>query len=140
MYGMEDQLNSIATAIFDSAMAFPYFRLPELFGGDGRSEHQSPVPYPVACRPQSWAAGSIPLILQAVLGLKAEAASHTLRVVNPRLPPWLNAVHVRGLRVGAGSVSLQYRRSGRYTNVEVQKTTGSVDVLISKRWPDGGGA
>ena len=134
MYGFEDELNRVASALFDAAVAFPYFRLPELFGGESRSAHNSPVPYPVACRPQSWAAGAIPMITQAMLGLKAEAPERRLRVVNPRLPSWLNSVQVRGLRVGNGTVTLQYRRSGRTTNVEVQKSTGGIDVVVSKRW------
>jgi len=135
MYGFEDEVNEVATALFDAAAAFPYFRLPELFGGDARSAHNSPVPYPVACRPQSWAAGTFPLITQAMLGLKAEAPEKRLRIVNPKLPGWLNSVQVRGLRVGGGTVTLQYRRSGRATNVEVQNATGGIDVVVSKRWP-----
>jgi glycogen debranching enzyme len=135
MYGCEDELNEVATALFDAAAAFPYFRLPELFGGEARSAHNAPVPYPVACRPQSWAAGAFPLITQAILGLKPDAGNKTLRIVNPRLPYWLNSVQVRGLRVGAGRVSLQYRRDGGSTHVEVQKATGGIDVVVSKRWP-----
>jgi glycogen debranching enzyme len=135
MYGCEDELNEVATALFDAAAAFPYFRLPELFGGETRSAHNAPVPYPVACRPQSWAAGAFPLLTQAMLGLKAEAPDRRLRIVNPRLPYWLNSVHVRGLRVGGGHVTLHYRRSGGSTHVEVQKATGGIDVILSKRWP-----
>ncbi len=135
MYGFEDELNEVATALFDAAAAFPYFRLPELFGGEARSGHNAPVPYPVACRPQSWAAGTFPLITQAILGLKAEAGEKRLRVVNPRLPYWLNSVQVRGLRVGNGEVTLQYRRAGGDTHVEVQKTTGGIDVVVSNSWP-----
>jgi glycogen debranching enzyme len=135
MYGFDDELNRVAGALFDAAVAFPYFRLPELFGGETRSEHSSPVPYPVACRPQSWAAGSFPLILQAILGLRAEAPEKRLRIVNPKLPHWLNWVHVRNLRVGSGNISLQYRRQGAHTHVEVQKSTADIDVVVSKRWP-----
>jgi glycogen debranching enzyme len=135
MYGFEDETNAIASALFDTAVAFPYFRLPELFGGDLRSLHQAPVPYPVACRPQAWAAGAMPLITQAILGLKPEASEHRLRIVNPKLPHWLNSVRVTGLRVGAGTVNLQFRRQGRSTSVEVLKATGNVDVIVSKRWP-----
>jgi glycogen debranching enzyme len=135
MYGFDDELNRVAGALFDAAVAFPYFRLPELFGGETRSEHNSPVPYPVACRPQSWAAGAFPMILQAILGLRAEAPEKRLRICNPKLPHWLNWVHVRNLRVGSGSISLQYRRQGAHTHVEVQKSTADIDVVVSKRWP-----
>jgi len=134
-YGFEDELNEVATALFDAAVTFPYFRLPELFGGEMRSAHHAPVPYPVACRPQAWAAGAFPLITQAILGLKPEAPEKRLRVVNPKLPFWLNTVQVRNLRVGSGSVTLQYRREGDSTRVEIQQATDDVDVVISSRWP-----
>jgi glycogen debranching enzyme len=135
MYGFEDELNELATALFDATTSFPYFRLPELFGGESRSAHNAPVPYPVACRPQSWAAGAFPFITQAMLGIKAEAPERRLRIVNPRLPYWLNSVHVRGLRVGNGHVTLQYRRDASGTRVEVQKATAGIDVVVSNRWP-----
>jgi len=135
MYGFEPELNDLAGALFDVATSFEYFRLPELFGGERRVEHGPPVPYPVACRPQSWAAGAVPLVMQAILGLKAEAPDGQLRVVSPQLPHWLNSVSVRGLRVGKGEVSLQYRREGDQTRVEVQQATGGVDVVFSSTWP-----
>jgi glycogen debranching enzyme len=135
MYGCEDELNEVATALFDAAASFPYFRLPELFGGEARSAHRTPVPYPVACRPQAWAAGAFPLITQAILGLKPEAPERRLRIVGPRLPYWLNSVQVRNLHVGNGVVTLQYRRQGNDTRVEIQEATGNIDVIISNRWP-----
>jgi glycogen debranching enzyme len=135
MYGYDEELLDIVSALFDASTSFPYFRLPELFGGDTRSSHGTPVPYPVACRPQSWAAGAFPLMTQAMLGLKAEASEKRLRVVNPRLPYWLNSVLVSGLRVGAGSVTLLYRRDGADTRVEVQDASAGLDVIFSKTWP-----
>jgi glycogen debranching enzyme len=135
MYGFEDELNVVASALFDASSSFPYFRLPELFGGEARTNHGAPVPYPVACRPQGWAAGAFPLITQAILGLKAEAPENRLRIVSPRLPVWLNSVLVRGLRVGNGYVTLLYRRDGMDTRVEVQEATGGLDVVLSNRWP-----
>ncbi|HZP56269.1 MAG TPA: amylo-alpha-1,6-glucosidase [Dehalococcoidia bacterium] len=134
MYGLEDELNEVATALFDAAISFPYFRLPELFGGESRSAHHAPVPYPVACRPQAWAAGAFPLITQAILGLEPQASEKRLRIVNPRLPYWLNSVHVRGLRVANGEVTMHYRREGNDTRVEVQEATGGLDVVIAGRW------
>jgi glycogen debranching enzyme len=118
-YGFEEELNEVATALFDAARAFAYYRLPELFAGSGRSTHSTPVPYPVACRPQAWAAGSFPLILQAILGLRPDAPAGELLIVRPRLPHWLETVQVRGLRVGKGEVDLRYRRRGRRTMVDV---------------------
>ena len=135
MYGYEDEMLRVAGALFDAAVSLEYFRLPELFGGSTRSDHGPPVPYPVACRPQSWAAGTFPFIAQAILGLKPEAPDHRLRIVQPRLPQWLGSVQVRNLRIGRGTVSLSFRRQGESTHVEVQETTGGLDVMISNRWP-----
>jgi len=138
-YGFAEELNSLTSAIFDAAVSFEYFRLPELFGGDTRTAYGPPVPYPVACRPQSWAAGAMPLIMQAILGLHAEAPDGQLRIVDPELPYWLHSVSVRNLRIGEGTVSLNYRRDRDQTLVEVQEATGGIDVVVSQRWPGMGG-
>ncbi|MCH8065823.1 MAG: amylo-alpha-1,6-glucosidase, partial [Chloroflexi bacterium] len=134
MYGFEDEVNEVATALFDAASSFPYYRLPELFGGQARTPHHAPVPYPVACRPQGWAAGAFPMLLHSILGLKADAPAGVLQVVKPRLPYWLNTVQVRGLRVGSGYVDLLFRRRGQRTQVEVLETGGGVRVSRPDRW------
>ncbi len=133
-YGFEEELNEVATALFDAARAFAYYRLPELFAGSARSIHATPVPYPVACRPQAWAAGAFPLILQAILGLRPNAPAGELLIVRPRLPHWLETVQVRGLRVGKGEVDLQYRRRGRRTFVDVLHSR-RVRVRTAALWP-----
>jgi glycogen debranching enzyme len=135
-YGFEEELNEVATAIFDAARSFPYYRLPELFGGDERSVHQAPVPYPVACRPQAWAAGSIPLITQAILGLCPDAAAGKLAIVRPQLPSWLEVVRVNGLHVGPAEVDLQYKRRGGQTRVEVLDIRGDLRVEKRRSWPE----
>jgi len=135
-YGFEEDLNQVATALFDAARAFPYYRLPELFGGDERSVHQAPVPYPIACRPQAWAAGSIPLVTQAILGLCPDASARTLAIVRPRLPDWLESVRVNGLRVGDAEVDLHYKRRGGQTRVEVIDVRGDLTVEKRRSWPE----
>jgi len=134
-YGFEDELNILAGALFDAARAFPYYRLPELFGGDERSVHQAPVPYPVACRPQAWAAGAMPLITQAVLGLCPDAGRR-LFIVRPQLPPWLESVRVNALRIGESEVDLRYKRSGGRTRVEVIDVRGDLKVEKRRSWPE----
>jgi glycogen debranching enzyme len=135
MYGFEEEMNEVATALFDAAVSFPYYRLPELFSGDARTAHHAPVPYPVACRPQGWAAGAFPMLLHAVLGLRANAPEGVLQVVRPRLPYWLHSVQVRGLRVGRGSADLLFTRKGQRTRVEVLGTTGGLRVSPFRHWP-----
>jgi len=134
-YGAEAELNEIATSLCDAAFAFPYFRLPELFGGAPRSAHQAPVPYPVACRPQAFAAATLPYILTSILGLVPDAQSRRLYIVRPRLPHWLDFVRLSGLRVGNGTLDLMYHRQRTRTVVEVIGRTGEIEVVRTDRWP-----
>jgi glycogen debranching enzyme len=133
-YGFEDELNEVATALFDAARSFAYYRLPELYAGSPRSTQYTPVPYPVACRPQAWAAGSFPLILQAILGLAPNAPQGELLVARPRLPYWLDSVRVKNLRVGRGSADLLYSRRGARTRVEVLALRGRLRVSVVPAW------
>ncbi len=134
-YGFEEETNEVATALFDAARSFPYYRLPELYAGSARSTHYTPVPYPVACRPQAWAAGSFPLILQAILGLAPNAPEGELLVVRPRLPYWLDDVQVTNLRVGEGQADLRFSRRGARTRLEVLAVRGRLRVSAAPVWP-----
>jgi len=134
-YRFEDELNEVATALFDAARSFSLYRLPELYAGSARSIQYTPVPYPVACRPQAWAAGSFPLILQAILGLAPNAPEGELLIVRPRLPYWLDSVQVRNLQVGQGSADLLFSRRGVRTRLEVLAVRGRLRVSVVPAWP-----
>lgn len=135
VYGHEEALTDVVTALYEAALCFPDDRLPELFGGQPRDSYPSPVPYPVACRPQAWAAGAFPMLLQALLGLRADAPRGVLYVVRPRLPPWLREVTMRDLRLGQGSVDLRWRRRDGRTTMEVLNQAGNLRVELSRHWP-----
>ena len=134
-YGFEEELNEVMTALFDAACVFPYYRMPELFGGEARTPHHAPVPYPVACRPQAWAAGAFPMLLQATLGLCPDAPNKELKIIRPHLPYWLESVQIKGLRVGQGHVDLLFQRRRRRTQVEVLDASGNLKVTFPNRWP-----
>ncbi len=55
----------IAGGLLDLAEAFNY-RLPELFAGYSRRQAPVPVPYPMSCFPQAWAAAAAAPILDAL--------------------------------------------------------------------------
>jgi hypothetical protein len=74
------------------------------------------------------------MLLQAMLGLRADASHGVLEVVRPRLPYWLKTVELRGVRVGRGQVDLLFRRRAQRTQVEVLETVG-VRVVPKSRWP-----
>ena len=131
-YGFVKATNRVATAIFDTAVHADYMRLPELFCGFTRRTPNQPVAYPVACSPQAWAAGSPPLMLQAILGISARAHANTLTVNKPHLPPWLNVVELRNLRVGQSTISLVFRREGEITGFSLLDRKGDVRVVMEE--------
>jgi glycogen debranching enzyme len=116
-YGFENDVNRIATALFDAASVQRGYRLPELFGGHARTRFQPPVPYPVACRPQAWTAGTVPHLLQAIMGLRPDALNGRLEVVNPRLPSWLTEISVQGMRLGPSEIDLSFISKNGTTRV-----------------------
>jgi len=76
----------VLTALFQAALNFRNYRLPELFCGVQRREHDEPVHYPVSCSPQAWASGSWFLMLTSVLGIRPSAARRELNIINPNCP------------------------------------------------------
>jgi glycogen debranching enzyme len=131
-YGFHKQTNRIATAIFETANHSDYMRLPELFCGFTRRTPNRPVAYPVACSPQAWAAGSPFLLLQAMLGLSAQAHNNLLTINSPVLPPWINTVELKNLRVGDSVLHLVFRREGETTSFSMLDKQGSVRVIMEE--------
>jgi hypothetical protein len=87
-----------------------HYRLPELFAGFGREEYQVPVRYPVACHPQAWTAGSVPHLVEVLLGLTPEAYERRLRIIRPMLPDFVDRLEVHRLQVGSARVNLRFGR------------------------------
>jgi glycogen debranching enzyme len=131
-YGFLKATNRVATAIFDAAIHADYMRLPELFCGFTRRTPNQPVGYPVANSPQAWAAGAPFLMLQAILGLSARAHENMLTINKPHLPPWLNVVELRNLRVGRSTTSLIFRREGEITGFSLLERKGDVRVVMEE--------
>jgi glycogen debranching enzyme len=129
-YGLDAEARSIFSGIFSAASRFSHYRLPELFAGYERNPLSGPAHYPVACHPQAWAAGSIPLLLQTSLGLVPDAPHQTLRVVRPDLPSWLDQVQLCELRVGQATVDLKFVREGECTRAEVTRQEGTLKVRV----------
>jgi glycogen debranching enzyme len=90
--------------------AFDY-RLPELYGGDGRDEVARPVPYPASCRPQAWSAAASVAVLQAALGLEPDVPAGELRL-RPLPGAPLGGLRARGLRIAGNSVEVTVHSGG----------------------------
>jgi len=129
-YGLHDEANGVVGRVFEAAQHFPGHRLPELFCGFDREASPVPVPYPVACSPQAWAAGATFLFLETMLGLRAHATRGELELRRPHLPEWLTKVTVENLRVGDATVDLLFHRWRGTTSAEVLRKTGTLDVTI----------
>jgi len=129
-YGFGEEASRVAAALLEATQYFRDARLPELFCGFDRDSSPYPVPYPVACSPQAWAAGATFQLLEAMLGLAPDAANHELQLRRPTLPAWLPEVRLQNLVVGDAVVDLLVRRSDGSTGVEVLRRTGDLDVVV----------
>jgi glycogen debranching enzyme len=132
-YGFDRDFQRLCDGMLDAAAAFPEYRLPELFAGFSREDYEAPVPYPVACRPQAWAAGAVPYLLVTSLGLVPDGLSGELWIRRPLLPRQLDSLTVRGLRVAGATVDLRFERvhpgepAVAVTDADVE---GDLDVII----------
>lgn len=129
-YGYHEEANRIAEGIFAAASYFEAGRMPELFGGIERQDDRFPVPYPDANIPQAWAAGSIFLLIRAMLGLQADAPQQKL-LVCPVLPEWFPDVELTNLKVGDATVSLRFWREDDQTHWQVRAVDGELKVQAS---------
>jgi len=129
-YGLFEGTRLVCGALFEATAHFREARLPELFCGFERATSPLPVPYPVACSPQAWAAGSLYHLISATLGFRPFAHANRLELVRPALPRWLPSLRVRGLRVGAAEVDLEFGAQEQSISVEVLRRTADLDVVV----------
>jgi glycogen debranching enzyme len=88
-------------------------------------EANFPVQYIGANVPQAWAAGSVFMLTQALLGFLPDAPRGKL-YVDPLLPKWLPDLTIRDLRIGTNKLDLRFWREGQETAFEVTKGDPSV--------------
>ena len=99
-YGLREEANRVAVSVIEAA---PYFdhRLPEVFAGYPRSEEEGPVEYPLSCSPQAWAAGAVPLLVRAMLGVEPDPEGKRL-LADPVLPPDAGDLRLSGVPAFGG--------------------------------------
>ena len=130
-YGHDESVKRVANALFEVSIRARDSRLPELYCGFDRSERASVVAYPVACIPQAWAAAAPLLLLQAMLGISADAPGGALQIRRPVLPDWLSRIWLSGLRVGDASVTLAFDREGPVTGFALLEQRGKLSVTMA---------
>src|SRR5204863_4347748 len=117
-YGFSEQVARIAQGISFAESHFRLNQLPELYIALERDETNFPVQYIGANVPQAWAAGSVFMLTQALLGFLPDAPRNKL-YVDPSLPVWLSDLTMRDLRVGKHKLDIRFWREGEQTAVEV---------------------
>lgn len=129
-YGFREEALRLLTGLFNASILVDLHRLPELFCGFDRVRGKSPTLYPDACAPQAWAAGSAFLLLGACLGIHFSPESPEIRFDHPRLPDYINELHIEDLRFGESRLDLVLRRYGEDVALHVQKRSGPVRVSV----------
>ena len=136
LYEFREPANQVFNALFQAALNFRDYRLPELFCGIERREYDEPVQYPVSCSPQAWASGAVFLFLTSVLGIRPSAPRRELNIVSPTLPPFLDQLNIRNLQVGGSRADLDFTRRGDRTFCNVVDIHGDkllVNVVFKNK-------
>ncbi|KQL53021.1 hypothetical protein AN964_05510 [Heyndrickxia shackletonii] len=129
-YGRKDAVRTLTGGLLKTASYFPFMRLPELFTGFGESETKKPIPYPVSCSPQAWAAGTPILALQAILGLVPNANKGIISI-NPVLPVGIAELKIENIRIAGGTISILLQRTEQdQTTFSILKNTTGFDMQI----------
>jgi glycogen debranching enzyme len=129
-YGLIDEARLVAGTLLEATVHFREARLPELFCGFERERSPLPVPYPVACSPQAWAAGSLFHLVSSTLGMRPNAREQRLELFRPMVPGSLQNLRMRNLRVGEALVDLEFTTEDGTIAVEVLRRTGDLDVVV----------
>jgi glycogen debranching enzyme len=128
-YGFHQQAANVFSALLDVSETMELRRLPELFCGFHRRSHcEGPTLYPVACSPQSWAAGSVYLLLEASLSITFNAATGSIRMAGKCLPDFLHELTIANLRVGDAKCDLRIGHDGKSLCGTILRRTGDVTL------------
>lgn len=121
-YGHRAAVAKIFSGLVGAAFYDELHRLPELFCGFSRRPKRGPTSYPVACSPQAWAAAAPYALIAAATGLTIDPARGAVKCHDPVLPPFLDALHLRGVVAGNRSIDLRFERAGRGGAVTTRQT------------------
>ncbi len=129
-HGYVQESNRLAWGLVEAAAAHEYSRLPEMFCGFTRQAIDRPVSFPMACSPAANSSAALFVVLQAMLGIYAQAEENIVYVHNPVLPKWLGEVTLSSLRVGRTTMRLRFRREGGQTSFAVLDKQGPGRIVV----------
>ena len=99
--------NIVMEGVLNAASFQPNVRLPELYCGFSKSEFAEPVPYPVSCSPQAWAAGSMLQMLMASLRMRMDATGE-MHINDASFVDSFGDIQINGLHVGKGTANILF--------------------------------
>ncbi|MEX2550841.1 MAG: glycogen debranching N-terminal domain-containing protein [Nitriliruptoraceae bacterium] len=106
------------------------YRLPELFGGEQRTDGSHPLSYPSACSPQAWSAGAALLALRAVLGIEPDVPAGVVRL-RPMDPAPFARLTVEGIPLAGGRLSLDLEDGA----LRVLESPSDIEVVVHPARP-----
>ncbi len=130
-YGFRGFAGKILMGLLDVSNSVDLHRLPELFCGVDRRGGEGPTLYPVACSPQSWAAASVFMLLQACLGITVDGHGKRLIFERPYLPEGIPQLWIHGLRINDSRLNLSLQRDAGSVQIEVMEKQGPVEVVVA---------
>jgi glycogen debranching enzyme len=104
-HGFVKEAQRVASAMLEAANYFDG-RLPELFCGFDRKTYAQPVPYPTACSPQAWAAGTPVLLMRILLRLDPYLTTNDVWLA-PVFPEGFGDFEARNVPLGTSHVSIR---------------------------------
>ncbi len=131
-YGMMDRAARLVDAMLDLSTSVDDHRLPELICGFHRRRGEHPTLYPVACAPQSWAAGAVYLLLASCLGLRIDAPERRFSLHRAVLPETLEWVRLTNLTIGDARLDLLLTRHEHDVGITVLSREGDVEIVSVK--------
>ena len=129
-YGRRDLAAKVLSGMLAVANFVENQRLPELFCGFPRRPGKAPTSYPVACAPQTWAAAAVFLLVEACLGLSVDSVERQIILTKPALPPELNHLRIRDLKVAGAIVDLDLFRHAEAIAVTAHRRQGDIEVSV----------
>lgn len=131
-YGETKSAARLLSGLFEAGQCFELNRMPELFCGFSRHAGVGPIPFPVACAPQSWSAASVFLLIQASLGITIDGRARRVVFNRPILPASLPELHIFDLEVGGSRVDLLLTRHDDDVSIRALRKQGQVSVLVEE--------
>lgn len=130
--GFKSEVARVFSGMFRSAIYADGYRMPEVYCGFARREGEAPTIYPNACAPQAWAAASIYIMVQSLLGLTIDATQKRVCFSHPTLPDSIETLRIKDLAVGEAELDIVIQNYHSDVSIQIVDRRGDVAVSVEK--------